>query len=279
MRAKAVFSLLTIICISIIFAACSSGPSAPRPGTPAFFWAAAKENFSSGDFMKANEQLDRAGKSSEFESKALTWSLVLSTGLVNGYGELADDFDKGAKANHTNPGAFRKQSSIYRRVARPLTMQLAEKFQAFQKTTDAEVTLAFPFPSGTAVESPMMARVTGGTMLPETQREDAQRQVLSRTMILAASAAAGAGEDASKAQQLFKAGEVKVPRATFQVAMAQALFSAGDLYSPKSLSESDKVKLFCEMALDALKGVPDSLEVKALTERIQKTLKPLKQTT
>jgi hypothetical protein len=280
MRAKAVFSLLTIFCISIIWTACSSGPNGPQPGTPAFYWAAAKETFSGGDYMKTNENLDRAMKGSEFESKALVWALVLNAGLVNGYQDLADDFDKGAKANHTNPGAFRKRSSNYRRVARPLTLELAEKYQTFQKTNkDAEITLAFPFPSGTAVEAPVMSKVTGGMILPEAELENAQKRTLARAMILAATGAAGAAEDSSKAQQLFKAGEVKVPRATFLVAMAQALYGAGDLYSPKRLFETDKVKLFSEMALEALKGAPASTEVKALTEKIQKTLKPLKKTT
>lgn len=280
MRVKAVLSILTLICISLLWAACSSGPKGPEPGTPAFYWAAAKETFSSGDYMKTLDNLDRASKGAEFESKALAWSMVVNAGLVNGYQELADDFDRGAKANRSNPGAFRKQSSNYRRVARPLTLQLAEKYQKFQKANkDTETTLAFPFPNGSPAEAPIMAKVMGGNILPEAQLEDVQKLTLSRAMVLATARASGAGEDASKARAMFKNGDVKVPRATFLAGIAQALYEAGDMFNPKRLGEPDKVKLFSGMALDALKGAPDSPEKKSLTDKIQKTLKALKSTT
>lgn len=270
---------LGVLVLSLTAVSCSSASKGPEPGTAAFYWASAKQSFSSGDFLKASENLDRAAKSSELAPQALPWSLVLNAGLIRGYSDLADSYELGAKANRSNPAPLRRQSSDYRRFARGLTLQLAEKYQAFQNTKDEQVSLAFPFPSGTQAEPPLMGKVIQGIAPPQSEAEDAQRLALARAMILEASDAAGAGEDSSKAQQLFKNGEVKVPRSTFLIAMARALSVSATLYGPKKLDEPDRAKMFAQMASDALKGVPDSKDVKALNEQIQKTLKPLKKAT
>ncbi len=273
--------LALIVCLSsVAVTSCSGGGSrGPEPGTPAFYWGSAKQSFSGGDFLKTSENLDRAMKSGEFASQAVPWSLVVNAGLIRGYAALADDYELGAKANRSNPAPFRRQSSDYRRLARGLTLQLAEKFQTFQNSKDEQVTLAFPFPSGSQAEPPLMGKVIQGMTPPQSEAEDAQRLALARAMILEASDAAGAGEDSSKAQQMFKSGEVKVPRSTFMVAMARALNQSSILYGPKKLDEPDRAKMFAQMASDALKGAPDSKDVKALNEQIQKTLKPLKKAT
>jgi hypothetical protein len=279
MRAKRLPYVLTFFAISLMAVSCSSGPGGPEPGTPAFYWGSAKQSFSAGDYLKTSESLDRAMKSGELATQALPWSLVVTAGLVRGYAEIADDYELGARANRANPGPFRRQASDYRRFARGLTLQLAERIQTFQKTKGEQVALAFPFPNGTQASPPLLGKVVQGMAPPASEAEDALKLELARAMILTASDAVGAGEDSSKAQQMFKGGEVKVPRATFMVAMARALNEASILYGPKKLYEPDRAKMFAQMASDALKGAPDSKDVKALNERIQKTLKPLKKTT
>lgn len=274
---------LPAVSLSIALAgltACSSGPSKPQPGTPAFSWAAAKETYTAGDYMKTLEHLDKAAKSSEYSAKATPWALIVNAALVKGYAELADDYELGARANRTNPSVFRKRTSDYRRAARPLTLQFAELIRDFEKGKDDPVVLAFPFPSGSQAMPPLFGKVTSGIVPPTAEAEDAQKQMLARAMILTTSDAVGAGEDSSKAQTLFKAGEeVKVPRATFMMAMAKALNEAADLYGPKKMDEPDHAKLFNAAAIDALKGLPETKDVKTLTEKIQKTLKPQKKST
>ena len=50
---------------------CSSGPQPPQPGTPAFFWAAAKETYRAGDFLKTSENLQRIlATDNEFSARA-----------------------------------------------------------------------------------------------------------------------------------------------------------------------------------------------------------------
>jgi hypothetical protein len=280
MRSKT--TLLLISAVSLIFilsVSCSSGPKRPQPGTPASFWQGAKEAFTAKDYMKTLENLDRAAKSEELASQALPWTLVIQAGLIRGYNDLADSFEKGARASRNSPGALRKQTSNYRRFARPLTLQMAEKFMAFQKSKDEQIPLAFPFPGGSPSEPPALGQVETGIMLPAAGLEDVQSKTITRAVILTASSAAGAGDDSSKAAELFKTEDLKVPRATFMTAMANALLNASGLFAPKKLDEPERAKLFAEMAKAALKDVPASLEVKALNERIDKILKATKSTT
>lgn len=280
LRFKAVLFLLTILVISTVLVACSSGPSKPQPGTPGFFWVGAKETFSAGDYLKTCENLDRAAKGTEYEAKALPWVLVVSAGLVNGYSDLADAFDKGAREARANPTPFRKYVANFRRAARPLTLQFAEHFQHFQKLEKAEqVELAFPFPPGSATEPPLLAKVKEAMVLPAAQVEDLQSKMLARAILLETADVTGSGEDSSKALLLFQAGDVKVPRAVFMMGMSRALSNAAELYSKKRLDEADRARIFYQLSLDSLKGLPESLELKAITNKCEKALKALPPTT
>jgi hypothetical protein len=270
---------LTILTITFTFLliSCSSGPKAPEMGTPAFYWLAAKESWASGDYMKTADNLDRAMRGSkDHESEARPWSLVLTAGLAKGYIELADTFENGARVNKTNPAAFRKQTSDYRRFARGLALQMTERYRQFEDVKDDPVSLSFTFPSGTQALPPLMTRIGSGMLPAPVDLETAQRAVLQRNVILATARAAGAAEDSSKASQIFRDGEVKVPRPQFMFALAQFLHEISELFGPKKLDEPNMMQLLAEEASHAIKGVPDSKEVKTLNEKIQKALKPAK---
>jgi len=276
MRFRPILLFLTICAVSVVFVACSSGPSKPQPGTPGFFFLGAKETFTAGDYLKTCENLDKAARGAEYEAKALTWNLVLNAGVIGGYIDLADAFDKGAREAKANPTPFRKNVANFRRAARPLTLQFAERFQHFQKLEKTpEIELASPFPPGSQAEPPLLAQVKEGNTITAIQVDDLQTKMIARAVILATADATGSGDDSSKALQMFQAGPVKIPRATFMMAMARALSNTSELYAKKHLDEADRMRIFCQLALDALKDVPDSLEVKALTAKLQKTLKDL----
>lgn len=271
-------TLLTVT-LALFSVSCSSGPKPPEMGTPAFYWMAAKENWAAGDFMKTADNLDRAMRSSkEHDSEARPWSLVLTAGLAKGYIEMADAFELGSKTNKTNPAAFRKQMSDYRRMARGLALQMTERYRQFEDVKDDPVALAFAYPSGTQATPILMTRVAAGMLPAAPDVESAQRAMLQRGVILAVSRAAGAGEDSSKAQQIFKSGEVKVPRSQFMLGLAYSLQELSELFGPKKLDEPEMRKVLAEEASHAIKGLPDSKEVKALNEKIQTALKPVKKT-
>jgi hypothetical protein len=264
----------TVILILTFCISCSSGPSGPAPGTPAFYWSTAKDNFSTGDLLKANDNLDRALKSADYKAQGLPWSLVLTSGLARGYRELAEAYEKGGEAAKRGSGQFRVQMGQYRRHARVASLQFVEKFREFQTSNkDEQVKLVFPFPSGSPSEPPMLAKVTGGSMPEETIMDNIQKAMLQRALIYEASSAAGSPDDPTKAQAQFKAGEVSVPRTQFILAMANALYAQSEIFRPKKLDEPDKLRLFAETALDALKPVPQNKDVKTLNEKIQKSMK------
>jgi hypothetical protein len=276
-HSKSIPATLILVTTSFFLASCSSGPKGPQPGTPGFYWAAARETFTQGDFLKTVDNLDRAMKGAEFAARARPFSLVLTSGLVRGYMDLADNFELGAKASRTNAAAFRRQVMDMRRYARAMSLQFAENFRAYEKSEPTgEIPLAFPFPSGSPAEPPAMAKVVQGIMPQPADLDVLQRAMLARAVIMQTALVTGSGDDSVKAQEMFKAGEVKVPRHVFMLGMAQALHDEAQLYGPKKLAEPDKMRIFAEEAIDAIKGVPDSKEAKSLNEKLQKVLKEAK---
>jgi len=266
---------LTASLFLIVLCGCASGPAAPEKGTPAFNWAAAKESFAAGDYLKTNDNLDRVLKvDSEFKPLAQTWGLVLSSGLAHGYMDAADSFEQGARANKASSAAFRKTVNDDRRFARGVVLQFAQRFQDFMKSgKDDPVRLAFPFPNGSSAPVGLLYKVSSGIMASPAEIEDGQKAVLQRAIILETSRATGSGDDATKARQMFSSGEAKVPRAGFVTAMAASLHDQAQLYGPMKLDEPDKMKMMCQQALDALKSVPETPRTKELSAKIDKTMK------
>jgi hypothetical protein len=261
--------------ILILSAACSSGPAAPERGTPAFYWSAAKETFTAGDFLKTSDNLDQLLKTdNEFKTRAQPWSLILTSALAHGYMETGDSFEQGARANKTNPLPFRRYTNEERRMARGLALQFDEQFQSFLKSNkDEPVRLAFPFPNGTQASVPLLAKASIGILPAAGEIDDAHRAILQRSVILETSRTVGAADDATKARQMFSAGEVKVPRADFLLAMANSLHDQAMLFGPTKLDEPEKMKMMSEQVLAALKGIPDTQPVKDLSGKIEKEMK------
>ena len=73
--------------------------NAPKPGSPAYLWAAANETFAANDFVKTSEHLDKIlASDNEYTARARAWSLILISGMARGYMDLADNFEYGVKA-------------------------------------------------------------------------------------------------------------------------------------------------------------------------------------
>jgi len=266
-------TVLALISVTLILISCS-GESGPQPGTPAFDFGAAKNTFAAGDYVKTLDNLDRvAATENEFTPKARAWLLVLTSGMTRGYTELADRFENGARMNRTDPGSFRRNMTQYRGEAGRLALHFAQVFGDFQKSKDDTVTLAFPYPTGSANPPMTLTKIAGGMLVPPAEVEMAQRQNIERAVLLAACASVGAPEDVAKTHSVFSTPEVKVPRATFVTAMAAALFDQSQLFSRQKLDDPSKLKIFCTRAQDALKGLPESKESKELGEKIEKSLK------
>ena len=267
--------LWALIAVNLIVLSCSTS-NAPQPGTPAFFWAAAKETYAAGDYQKTVEHLGNiVSTQNEYVARAQPWMLVLTSGMVQGYMDLAKAFDDGAHANRSQATNFHRQVNTYQGAANTLALQFADTFSKFQ-SKDEFVTLAFAYPTGSPTEVMLLNKVAGGAWLPEAEIDTAQKRAIEHALLLATCRAAGAKDDPAKAQDLLKTGEAKVPRAAFVQAMAVALYDASQLYSRTKLDQPDKMKVFCGRAQEALKTIPDSKDGQDLDKKIQAALKKVK---
>jgi hypothetical protein len=268
-------ALWAFIAANLALLSCSGG-GVPQPGTPAFYWTAAKETYAAGDYQKTVEHLGNIVSSeNEYTARAQPWLLVLTSGMVQGYMDLAASYDAGGHANHAQATNFHRQLSTYQGAANTLALQFAENLSKFQ-SKDEYVTLAFAYPTGSPTEVVLLNKIAGGAWPPDGEIDTAQKRAIEHGVLLSTCRAAGAKDDPAKAQDMLKTGDAKVSRAAFVEAMATALFDASQLYSRTKLDQPDKLKVFCSRAQEALKTVPDSKESQDLNRKIQAALKKVK---
>jgi len=260
---------------------CSKGPEPPRPGTPAFYWNAAKSTYHAGDFVKANENLQQILQTeNEFTVRARPWATVLSAGVAQGYAETADEYEAGAKANRANPMPFRKDMSALRTQASAAALEFTENIHKYiAADKEQEVLLAFESPTGSAVEPPGLRKISSGQLVQDSERDALVRAMVQRGFILAAARATGSPNDPAKLAETLKNGEAKTPRPQFLAAMAQELYDRSALFGPTKLDLPNRAQMLCQEALAALQAAgPETKESKALTAKIQASLKKLKGT-
>jgi hypothetical protein len=274
--AKRSLALLFVLSGFLVFSSCSSQTAAPKAGTPAFFWGAARGTYATGDYIKTMEHLDNLlASENEYTARALPWSLVLTAGMSAGYMELADAYEMGGHFNKTDPSGFRRLVSQYRANAGRLSLQFAERYAQNAKQA-GDIPLAFAFPRGGAGEVPQLGKVSKGMMLPPAEVDAVQARTIERGVLLAACAIVGAPNDTAKAQQLYAAPEVKAPRAAFELAMANTLLKDALLYTRDKLDDPKKLQILAGRAETALKAVPGSKDTKALDTKIQDAIKKAK---
>jgi hypothetical protein len=262
--------------VSLTLISCSSAPSGPEKGTPAFYWQAAKETFATGDNMKALEHLDKLIGDKDYGAKALPWALVLASGMASGYSDLADQYEMGARTNKADPTWFRRHVGEYRTAAKQLALQFADRFAKFGQSQGDTVALAFGYPKGSSAQSAQLTKVASGMTLPQADVDLAMSHTVQRGILMAACRAAGAPDDTAKGESVLKDAEARVPRPAFSMAMAESLYRLSQIYVPSKADEPEKLRIFCERADEALKSVPDSKDKKELAEKIEKALKKKK---
>lgn len=260
---------------------CATGPKPPAPGTPAFIWGAARQTYHSGDFRKTSENLMQLVRTeSDFTAQARPWAAVVSAGLAQGYYDLAESYEKGARANRANPTPFRKQVSMLRSLSSAAALEFAEGVHLLlDKDKDAVIALAFEYPTGNMAEPPNLRKIETGMLMQESEAEQVLVAMLQRGVLRAVSRVVGTPDDAAKTLEIFKPGEPKVPRATFVYGVSKSLYDLSSLYVPTRLDQPGRLKLLCQQALEGLKGIPETKDTKALTTKIQAALKKIKATT
>jgi len=255
--------------------ACSSGPPSPKPGSPAFFWAVARESYRTGDLAKTNATLLELSRNpNEFTARARVWQLVVSAGLSQGYSELADAYESGATINLTSPQRFHTQATTLRSMAASAALDFAQAVQeTVENNKDADILLAFMYPSGATATPEGLDHISDGMWASDSEKDSVETAMLQRGVALAVERAVGQQGDRSKAVAVFQTPEVRIPRSTFLYGMAGLLYEESELFSPQRMDRPNKLVLMCREALDTLKSLPQTDQTAALAAKIQDTIK------
>lgn len=236
----------------IVLTSCSS----PTPGntrTAGFYWSAAKETYAAGDYVKTTDHLDHLiGGPNDYTSRAIPWSLVLTSGMASGYMELADQYSAGAHMNKAEAPAFLHKAMEYRTTASRLALQFAQNVEKMDQVPAGAILLDFALPIGTAATPPLFTAVAKGVVLSKEDEGAALALAIQRNVMLAACLAAGAANDPAKAEAILGNGSASIPRATFAQAVAKMLDNESSLYTRNKLDDPQKLAVFHQRAQSVL---------------------------
>ncbi|MGD0049021.1 MAG: hypothetical protein ABSE42_18630 [Bryobacteraceae bacterium] len=273
-------ALLLAVGVAVFLTACSSGPTTPEAGSPAFLWNAARQAYRNGDLLKANDRLSELQQSdNEFSPRARIWQIVLAGGIARGYSELADGYESGARINRDNTLVFHKQMIDLRSMAGHVAMDFTQAVHAFvDRDPSADVQLAFDLPPGSAIQPLALRKAYGGILMQDAEAESLETAMVELGVIRAMCRANGTEGDSAQVLEKFKAGEVTTPRATFVYAAVKMLFEVSDIFAANKLDEPQHSKVMWEQALAALHSIPETKETTALATKIQAALKKIPNT-
>ena len=274
-------TLLAAAVLSAVSCSDSAGPPPLRTGTPAYYFQTAKDAYAKGDYLKATEWLDKITKSTknEFTGRAWTFRLLLESGLIAGYTELAENYEYGRRSNKDNPTPFIKKVTEYRGMATRMTMPFAEHYAEYVKSApDSSVEIDFPFPAaGTTTKPQQLSNIAQGRAPDEGSVDSALRGMLSRGVVTAICDTLGAKDDAAKGRAALQTLPAKVPRSAFELVLAKALYQSALLHGSKFSGAPGVQEFLCQQGLSALGSVTDTgKEAKALKANLEKELKDAK---
>jgi hypothetical protein len=248
MRVNLFRTIGVLAAVALLSLASCSAPSA-RVGTPAFYWAAARETYSAGDYLKTIDHLDHLIEdSNDYTGRAVPWSLVVTSGMAAGYMELADYYTAGSRANDQKALAFRRKASEYRATANGLVLRFAQNVEKMDRVPPGTVPLAFGMPRGNSTVPPLLAQVAEGIELQGAETEVAKSLTIERNVLLAACLAAGAPNDIAKTTEILGHHTALMTRATFAKAVAQMLEKGSGLYTRDKLDEPQKMAILRQLA-------------------------------
>jgi hypothetical protein len=263
---------IAVLCLT----SCSSGPSAPQPGTPPFYWGAAGETWRAGDYLKTLDNLSHlTADQNEYTLRASPWEIVVGAGVARGYVDLSE---AGEAAIHKSPARaseIRRQMSAWQSAANSTALELADTYQKFSAANKQEtISLEFAWPPvGNAAVPMQRDRFAMGAPLSAADVESLELAMIQRGVMLAAARAVGGGEDTAKAQEVFRQPKPAVATETFMVGMGQALYDLSSLYGPKKLDMPNRHDMLITLATSSVKPYPKNKDAAALLAKMAKDAK------
>ncbi len=260
---------LTTLLLSAFFAGCSSEtkPKPPQPGSPAFNWAAAKQAFEKGDYVKANTLLMQLSQGkSEFAEQARPLALMTSISMAGSYMELSEKFAEGAKRTRGKAAPFMRSTSVYKAQATASSMQFLEEARRFiAANKDKEVTLPLGAPAAEEGDPPQYKKITSGQGVPESEIPGVEKMLITKSLSKNLTAAGATA-----------AGEAKVAGPKFLLVVAKGLFNVSEMFGPKKLLQPNRmIEAAHEGALEALALVKDNKEARDLEKKVTAAKKKL----
>ncbi len=238
----------------------SKGPAPPKPGTPPFYWAAAKSAYQKGDFQAAMKNLNGIiATENEFTRRAQIWQLVLDSGIARGEMEWADILDEGRPAAKAREIDFRRLANEARALAGQSAMRFADTgHKLMPNLTEDEIALPFTLPDVNRSRPVEVERIIKGILPMPAEVDRLHNLMVRRGVALSVIAVADPGGDLEKARQLFSQSEPKVKREQFLFFLATQFAEISQLFAPKKLDRAARMKLFLDEAKEALAPVPKS---------------------
>lgn len=276
---KPATAILAAVAALCLLACGADGPPPLRTGTPPYYWQSAKDAYAKGDFPKAIDWLDKITKlnKNEYSERAWAFRLLIGSGLITGYKELAENYEYGQRSSKDNPTPFIKKVTEYRGAASRMALQYGELYAEYDKVagSGAETVIDFPFPaSGTTTKPPQLGEIAQGRVPNEGAVDAAQGGMIARGVVLAICETAGAKEDAAKGRAALQTLPLKVPRGAFELVMAKTLFAAAQLHNGKNQGNPAVQEFLVKQALKAMGNVTDTgKDAKELKTNLDKELK------
>jgi hypothetical protein len=281
--------LVPILLALLLVSACSA--PAPRPTGAAYDYDAAKDMFKKGKFDRALEFTDVAAKGSPpnaFTARAQVLQIVVYSGQVKAYKELADAYRKGADntKNTRFKAEYERLRHDYLQYGSRLALGLGEVAHQITEggRMSEELTLDVPYPTieGPQALTRLNRMMEGGWIEPEEQEAvaaEAQFKGVDDTL------AEIVGGDRSKARTALSAGPVKLDGVDFALFLGKQLLEGASLFDRKHLRDAMKFRTLCGVADEAARGAlrllkdkpsPDKeKKVRKLQDDIKKALKTM----
>jgi len=255
----------------------SKGPAPPKPGTPPFFWAAARTAYQKGDFQAAMKNLmSIIATENEYTRRAQIWQLVLDAGMARGEMEWADILDEGRPAAKAREIDFRRLANEARALAGQSAMRFADTgHKLMPALTEDEIMLPFTMPDANRDRPVEVERIVKGILPMPAEVDRLHNLMVRRGVVLSVIAAADPAGDFEKARALLSRPEPKVKREDFLLYLASQYTELSQLFAPKKLDRAARMKLFLDKGKEALAAVPQSPVRTKIQKKIEEYEKKL----
>ena len=250
--------LILAILSLLLIPSCS--PPIERPTGPARDYEDAKDMFKRGRFDRTLEFTDglaTASPPTKFTDRARVLRVVVFSGYVKAYKELADAYAKGVE-NTKNPhfqAAFGQQRHDNLQYASKSALGLGEVAHQITQagTFPKEWTLEAPYPPTEGpIEVKDLIRVSQGGWIEAEQQESVSLDAVRKGVDDALAEVVGG--DRAKARATLSAGSVKLDGVDFALYLGKALIDAASIFDRKHMHDPQKFRTLSNEADEVAKA-------------------------